>query len=75
MATFLTLQCGNGTAYDELSQTLICDTVGPNVTYGTAPDYPSLTTPDIISLLSLALGVWAMAWGFRMVGSLIYKSS
>lgn len=75
MATYLILECGNGTVYHAPSQTLICDRVGPNSTYGTAPDYPTLTNADISTLLSLALGIWALAWGFRMVGSLIYKSS
>lgn len=34
---------------------------------------PDITPDTLGALLTLALTVWALAWGFRALGSLIYR--
>lgn len=34
-----------------------------------------LTSSDISVLLSAALGVFALAWGFKMIGKLLFKDA
>lgn len=38
-----------------------------------SPGLGSLSSADVLDLLSASLAVVAMAWGFRVVGSLIYR--
>lgn len=74
MATLLTLSCGSGTVFDASSGTLICAT-GVNSVVSSVPDLPTVAPNDIAVLLTLALGIFAAAWGFRVIGSLIFKTS
>lgn len=74
MATILTLSCGSGTVFDATSGTLICST-GDNSVVSSVPDLPTVSAEDIAVLLTLALGIFAAAWGFRVLGSLIFKTS
>ncbi|MEO5351071.1 MAG: hypothetical protein H7836_15720 [Magnetococcus sp. YQC-3] len=74
MATVLTLSCGTGTVYDAGSGTLIC-AAGTNSVVSSVPDLPTIAPADIAVLLTLALGIFAAMWGFRVLGSLIFKTS
>lgn len=48
---------------------------------GSVPTYESntasasLSEADIAVLLSLALGIFAMSWGFKMLGKLLFKDA
>lgn len=74
MATILTLSCESGTVFDAGSGTLIC-TAGANTVVSSVPDLPSIAPADIALLLTMALGIFAAMWGFRVLGSLIFKTS
>lgn len=74
MAYYLNLECGNGYAYHAGSGTLICTDTGPNAVVGVSQS-SYLTSADIGLLLSAALGAFALAWGFKMIGKLLFKDA
>lgn len=39
------------------------------------PAIPEITTADLSILLSAALGIFAMAWGFKSIGKLLFKDA
>lgn len=47
----------------------------PTYELNTASSSASLTEADISVLLSLALGIFAMAWGFKTLGKLLFKDA
>ncbi len=61
------VQCASGS-----TPTIVVGTSFSCSQLAAAPD-PLLTIGDYQGILLLILGVWALAWGFRALGSLIYR--
>lgn len=58
--------------YPVVSNTVPQSNVGTACTYSDAAD---ITGADIAVLLSAALGIFAAAWGFKMIGRLLFKDA